>query len=91
MADTPVDNTREIEIRNMHVWGQATVLRKFQNLAPMDSAVGDFEALPLLCGKGVSGVGDIALAVDVWHRIAGDAAELRASLRPSPNCSKETA
>ena len=60
MADTPVDNTREIQIGNMHVWGQATVLRKFQNLAPMDSAVGDFEGLPLLCGKGVSGVGDIA-------------------------------
>ena len=91
LADTPVDNIREFEIGNMHLWNQVTVLRKFQNLVSIDSAVGDFEELPLLCSEGVSGARDIALAVDVWHRTDGDAAEMRASLRPPPNCSKETA
>jgi NAD(P)H-dependent flavin oxidoreductase YrpB (nitropropane dioxygenase family) len=82
VADIPSDNSGEIEIGRMDVWSEPTVLRKFQNLAPMASAAGDFEELPLLCGEGVSGVRDIASAADVLHRMVNEAAEVLAALVP---------
>ena len=90
VADIPADNSAEIEIGRMDVWGQPTALRKFQNLAPMGGreggaeggAGGDFEELPLLCGEGVSGVRDIAPAAEVLHRMVSEAAEILAALSP---------
>jgi NAD(P)H-dependent flavin oxidoreductase YrpB (nitropropane dioxygenase family) len=83
VADIPADNSGEAEIGRMDVWGQPTVLRKFQNLAPMTGAAGDFEELPLLCGEGVSGVRDIAPAAEVLHRMVNEAAEILVALAPA--------
>ncbi len=83
VADIPRDNSAEPEIGNMQVWGQPTVLRRFQNLAPMADATGDFEELPLLCGEGVSGIHDIAPAAEVLHRMVSEAAHTLRNLVPA--------
>jgi NAD(P)H-dependent flavin oxidoreductase YrpB (nitropropane dioxygenase family) len=82
VPDIPLDNAAELQIGTMDVWGEPQVLRRFQNLAPMTSATGDFEELPLLCGEGVSGVRDIAPAAMVLHRMVHEAAQILAGLSP---------
>ncbi|MGE0801297.1 MAG: NAD(P)H-dependent flavin oxidoreductase [Lautropia sp.] len=73
IAEIPVDNSNEPLIGEMTVFGQPQPLHRFQNLAPMAGASGDFDELPLLCGEGVGGVHDIAPAGEVLERIARDA------------------
>lgn len=82
VSEIPDDNSAQPEIGTMEVWGQPQVLRRFQNLAPMASALGDFDELPLLCGEGVSGVRDIAPAAEVLHRMVDEAARILAGLSP---------
>lgn len=65
----PADNKAEPIIGTMNVFGQDEQLRRFQNLAPMTSAEGDFEELPLLCGEGVGGINDILSTAELMQRL----------------------
>jgi NAD(P)H-dependent flavin oxidoreductase YrpB (nitropropane dioxygenase family) len=51
--DVPTDNSKEVLVGSMDMFGVPTELRKFTNLVPMPDAQGDFEELPLLAGQGV--------------------------------------
>jgi NAD(P)H-dependent flavin oxidoreductase YrpB (nitropropane dioxygenase family) len=52
-SEVPDDNSNEVLVGNMDMFGVPTELRKFTNLVPMPDAQGDFEELPLLAGQGV--------------------------------------
>lgn len=80
VAEIPADNAAEPVIGRMEVWGQAQELRRFQNLAPMTSASGDFEELPLLCGEGVGGIHALLPAREVLERMSGEASRILADL-----------
>lgn len=69
----PADNSSQPVIGSMNVFGQEQALHRFQNLAPMKTAEGDFEELPLLCGEGVGGIHDIAPAGELVARMADEA------------------
>ncbi|HZV92524.1 MAG TPA: nitronate monooxygenase [Caldimonas sp.] len=73
VADIPQDNSSERVIGSMDVWGQSQQLHRFQNLAPMAGASGDFEEMPLLAGQGVGGVHEILPAGIVVERMSHDA------------------
>jgi NAD(P)H-dependent flavin oxidoreductase YrpB (nitropropane dioxygenase family) len=51
--EVPSDNSGQVQVGSMDMFGVATELRKFTNLVPMPSATGDFDELPLLAGQGV--------------------------------------
>ncbi|AMU11560.1 2-nitropropane dioxygenase [Burkholderia cenocepacia] len=74
IADIPVDNGNESLVGTMEIFGQRVDLRRFQNMAPMNTTVGDFEELPLLCGEGVELIRDIPTAAEITCRMAAEAA-----------------
>lgn len=78
--EIPTDNTNEPLIGEMTMFGQLQPLHRFQHLAPMEGASGNFEELPLLCGEGVGGIRDVAPAGEVLERISHDAVEILRTL-----------
>jgi NAD(P)H-dependent flavin oxidoreductase YrpB (nitropropane dioxygenase family) len=75
-ADVPDDNSKEMIVGHMDMFGMATELRKFTNLVPMPDATGDFEELPLLAGQGVGLINSIEPIADVVQKMIAQAREV---------------
>jgi NAD(P)H-dependent flavin oxidoreductase YrpB (nitropropane dioxygenase family) len=71
--DVPMDNSNEVTIGHMNMFGLATELKKFTNLVPMPDAQGDFEELPLLAGQGVGLIKSIESMSSVVEAMIGQA------------------
>jgi NAD(P)H-dependent flavin oxidoreductase YrpB (nitropropane dioxygenase family) len=72
-AEVPSDNSEQVIVGSMDMFGALTDLRKFTNLVPMPSASGDFDELPLLAGQGVGLIHSIAPIQQVVDQMIGEA------------------